>query len=498
MSYSMVEFNAYYGDGMKKKLSKNKNLLLVACRVNDKETYKLICKDESLSEFFDDWAIQLSKQYAFNTVKSYCHSTAQFLDYILEIPKVYDELTPDVMFSAIGLYETFLVNGVNSDSELVKKVANSLNTGKLKANSLQVHFAAINKFMEASENYRDQLIDLEKNDFLKSNTASEQPLFDYSRKETSILVRKNIKEKSWLAGCIAGGTKALKAKILTIDKNLQDDVIFADDFGGDTKAFPFDKAVEMIQSATNVRDKLLWALLFATGCRISEALSILIDDIDFINKRINIIPFESRKEYYKKYIDPKYVDKFSHKGRDKTETFLIQPFEHLFWVYLDQYMNGVDGEKPQYRPGVAHRILFQKIKNGEQGKPFINSYQAALESFKNSSFKVTGIKYTPHSARHTYGYYLKNWCPNGIGKWGFSDAEVQHYMGHHDINSTKKYARNDILKLRAALSYSNMLHTKNPFFSISNEKVKYLENEIQKLQKMIKNINKNQLGLTND
>jgi integrase/recombinase XerD len=37
----------------------------------------------------------------------------------------------------------------------------------------------------------------------------------------------------------------------------------------------------MEQAATNLRDKILIHLLFRLGCRISEALSIKVDDIDF-------------------------------------------------------------------------------------------------------------------------------------------------------------------------------------------------------------------------
>jgi len=35
------------------------------------------------------------------------------------------------------------------------------------------------------------------------------------------------------------------------------------------------------KAATNMRDKLLISLLFRLGCRISEALAISVDDIDF-------------------------------------------------------------------------------------------------------------------------------------------------------------------------------------------------------------------------
>ena len=42
-----------------------------------------------------------------------------------------------------------------------------------------------------------------------------------------------------------------------------------------------DEISQMENAASNLRDRLLINLLFRLGCRISEALSIKVDDIDF-------------------------------------------------------------------------------------------------------------------------------------------------------------------------------------------------------------------------
>ena len=43
------------------------------------------------------------------------------------------------------------------------------------------------------------------------------------------------------------------------------------------------KEIDLLEkAATNLRDRLLIRLLFHLGCRISEALSLKVDDIDFI------------------------------------------------------------------------------------------------------------------------------------------------------------------------------------------------------------------------
>jgi integrase/recombinase XerD len=47
-------------------------------------------------------------------------------------------------------------------------------------------------------------------------------------------------------------------------------------------------------AATNLRDKLLVRLLFHLGCRISEALAIKVEDIDFVHSAVTIEHLKSR------------------------------------------------------------------------------------------------------------------------------------------------------------------------------------------------------------
>lgn len=50
----------------------------------------------------------------------------------------------------------------------------------------------------------------------------------------------------------------------------------------------FEEALALANAATNLRDQLLIRLLLHTGCRISEALALKVDDIDFANSTITI------------------------------------------------------------------------------------------------------------------------------------------------------------------------------------------------------------------
>jgi integrase/recombinase XerD len=51
---------------------------------------------------------------------------------------------------------------------------------------------------------------------------------------------------------------------------------------------------QLSQCATNLRDRLLIHLLFRLGCRISEALAITLDDIDFVKSTVNIQHLKTR------------------------------------------------------------------------------------------------------------------------------------------------------------------------------------------------------------
>jgi len=50
----------------------------------------------------------------------------------------------------------------------------------------------------------------------------------------------------------------------------------------------------LVSVATNLRDKLLIMLLLHLGCRITEALSLKVDDIDFIQGTVNIVHLKRR------------------------------------------------------------------------------------------------------------------------------------------------------------------------------------------------------------
>jgi integrase/recombinase XerD len=55
-----------------------------------------------------------------------------------------------------------------------------------------------------------------------------------------------------------------------------------------------DEINRMEQAAANLRDRLLVHLLFHVGCRVSEALALKVEDVDFTRGTITIVRLKHR------------------------------------------------------------------------------------------------------------------------------------------------------------------------------------------------------------
>lgn len=45
-------------------------------------TFRMICPDHTMTEFFDEWAYQLARAKAFKTTRTYCYAVREMLNYI--------------------------------------------------------------------------------------------------------------------------------------------------------------------------------------------------------------------------------------------------------------------------------------------------------------------------------------------------------------------------------------------------------------------------------
>jgi integrase/recombinase XerD len=458
---------------------------------NGKKFFKLVCSDRLMCDFFDHWCLGLAKIRSYNTVKSYSDAVVVFLNYMFEVEKAKGQLNKSDLHDVLESFESYLVFGSDSDVDIASEAAKNLSSSPQGYATVSLYFTGLNNFLEKSENLRRTIHSLESRGVPTDIRASDTPLTIIDRVKTPAHIQKAVKESSWLSGCINGVMSTIKRKGLSPSVK-SSTVAHTNEHGGDHLTFPIDLCSDLIKSAANLRDRTLWSLIAATGCRISEAQTMRWDDISIdvvknekgeftVNKEILIIDPATRKKTLKRHLTETEISSLPHKGRADNKTYPIEPFATMFWGYFDQYKK--QEMKRNKKQNISdHGFIFRLIPNTE---PVINSYQTLYDSFSVAAKKLTGESYGFHSLRHMYGYYLKNFCPVRIGRklrYGMSLKSVQSYMGHKEIVSTQRYARDDAIKLVAAHSAMNMERNRSPSFSVQDAKIGFLQNEIQRLK----------------
>lgn len=449
---------------------------------NGKSHFVLLSDDGFLSKFFDNWSYQLSRSHPFNTVKSYALDVCILLNFIFEYCSRLLGITPVTLSNALESFEEYLVFGVNSDEQIIREVAIALGATPVSGATASRYIVSANKFIDASEEFRLGMLQLESLGYVPHSYISVFPQGLTFEGMSPGKVRAAIRRNSWFAGCLAGGARRLKCKNLK-PKSKPSLVADTDEHGGDGVAFPLDLAVSMIEGASCTRDALLYSGAAAFGPRIVELLTLTFDDVKCAQEKIYIVDPQSRQRELSQWLPADEVKKISHKARATPETYGIEPFASHFWVLYAQYYEEVQ-EFERANPFVPrHRFVFRKLEGGE---PLVNSYQSVYERFREAAFKVTGHYYTPHSMRHMYGYYLVNFCPNPSDpkRFGLPIRTVQKFMGHRELKSTMKYARKDARMLEATLSALNSLRMGAAGFSVSDVRFKHvmqLKNDISEI-----------------
>lgn len=400
------------------------------------------------SEYVD---VLIAKGYANETIEQYAGHVSRFVDFIYELKliSIDDEVHIDSV-KILPLYQEFLTLGVDSSNPLIQKIAN--NIGKKNKTS----FRSISGGIEASLSIFIELKLLDTTDTSFREAIS-------SRRVISNFTINKMVHNSWLEATTRRfGSKRNRQVIKLFPKSARRNAKSSLNNGTKEaidKAFPITKCVDFfsaraITSTSNfsdVRNYLLYSLLASSGVRQSEALQVTVDDIDWENREIKIISPFVRSQIG---LTEEEADRLVFKGRATSETFLIQPFAHVFWTLLKIYM------QIHYKSNVSHRYLFQK----HNGRPLFT----ADKSQRSKTFKAYLLNFKPklthltlHSFRHMYGFYTLNYFPivdkegNATDKQGLPLAYVKILMGHQNISSTAVYARQDLDLIDFMIAASN-------------------------------------------
>lgn len=172
-----------------------------------------------------------------------------------------------------------------------------------------------------------------------------------------------------------------------------------------------------LNSEFDYRNKSMLELMYATGLRVSELVSIEYSNIDFENSIIRI------------------------NGKGKKERII--PLGEVASYYLKVYLS-------DYRSKLLKRNTYNQVFLNNHGKPITRQgFNYILENIR----ELTGIEkeITPHVLRHSFATHLL--------EGGADIRSIQEMLGHENISTTNIYTEvvNDVLRSNYEM-YHNRSH----------------------------------------
>lgn len=301
------------------------------------------------------------------TQKAYSYCLKLYFEYLNDININYKDVNVEILSNFVGwLKNPYRCNKVKSLKKTKSKISN---------NSINLIITAVTNFYEYL--YRTEQIE--------NNTVE--------KLMKQLFIRENSKYKSFLHHANKKGStpkNILKQKIPK--PNIE--------------TLTREEVQEIYNAATNVRDKFLIQLLYETGFRIGEALSLNIEDLVFDLENGHKLKLVDRGDL------PNGVGLKSGGRVIDISQDLMDAFDDYAYEILDELE-------------IDSNFLFVKIKGENKGKPL--EYTDINDIFKRIR-KKTGIDFHPHMFRHTHAtmYY---------------DAtkdikQVQERLGHAQVQTT--------------------------------------------------------------
>nr|WP_314860196.1 tyrosine-type recombinase/integrase [uncultured Undibacterium sp.] len=470
-----------------------KNVTLVPYEKNGVTSYKLLGPTGEIRVYtvFSDTLLTSP----FNTRRTYCQHLADFFDYLFEAGfhllsegEARLALTKFELRTIIECWHDYLVIGAASGKELVRLVTTTLPRRLCDSSTSSKKHAALRSFLALSEQLRAEASELVSIGMLISKVEYDvSPLFN----EINSIIKVSGKEKaaqmhnSMLAGVIHSRDIATrKATILHVSPGQPYDP---------SSAFPLEIAQKFIDALPTYRDKALYSLYAASGCRSSEGLQLLLEDIkidttDPSRNKVLLVDPKHRKNH------PSYLaltamerDRLSWKGRETSEAFLIEPFASMFFSYLQEYL------RKEYYPHNRHSFVFQILKSGvARGQPYFLASAQSRQQIFDTAARVVGVPESvsgPHSFRHAYGTYLLNYFPLGGDKYGLPMGIIRVMMGHKSLSSTEKYAMHDRDLINVRISLANiLLYRSGSVRSFVEQKLDAMRAQVANFEKLSKTL----------
>jgi integrase len=302
-----------------------------------------------------------------NTQKTYCYALKQYFLYLEEAGKDYREIMLENLAEFVGwLRSPYKSTKVTSLRPVqAKKTEKTVN---LTVTAVTSFYDYLYRNEELSHDLVEKLM---RQVFIGGRTRYKSFLYHVNKDKPSVRNVLKVKEP--------------RKRIQTLTK---------------------EQVQQVLVATTNIRDTFLIQLLFETGLRIGEALSLFLEDFKFDHGKGHRIRLTDRGE----------LENGAKLKTGEREIFVSQSLMDLY----DDYLYGVIDELK-----IDTNFVFVKLRGKNAGKPMIYSDVEAL--FKRLRQK-TGIDVHPHLFRHTHAtmYYQET----------KDIKQVQERLGHSQIQTT--------------------------------------------------------------
>nr|WP_207746338.1 tyrosine-type recombinase/integrase [Clostridium paraputrificum] len=308
-----------------------------------------------------------NSEKSFNTQKTYCYSLKLYFEYLEQIDIDYKNVNINILSDFVG----WLRNPYESDKVVNIKPTKAKRTEK-----------TVNLIITVVTNFYDYLYRTEEID--------------------SDMVDKLMKQ------VFTGGNRHYKDFLYHVnkDKPLSKNILKIKEPRRKVKILTKEEMQKVYNATTNIRDEFLIKLLFETGLRIGEALSLFIEDIIF----------DHNKGHRIKLVDRGELPNGAMLKTGEREIHISQELIDLFDDYAYDILDELE---------IDTNFIFVKLRGANKGKPL--EYQDVSDLFKRLK-KKTGIDVHAHLLRHTHAtiYYQTT----------KDIKQVQERLGHLQIQTT--------------------------------------------------------------
>ncbi|EPU4701828.1 tyrosine-type recombinase/integrase [Vibrio parahaemolyticus] len=444
-----------------------KQITVVNSRVIETTSHHLfrVDDDTEIEEFrvYEEEIVRLAdttnrkKNLSANSINTYRMHVIKFIDYLHEAGVMGSDTAlilhraHKFVMSYPAYIQKELPHNATHEIETIRELMEGYRP-KLGNNSINVHLNAVEHYIKISERHgRSAHTRLCRAMGVSPSESEYQPLFEQVWNSTEITQAQKLYWQNHTAiGAILGAHNIRGETNQVFSRRPSDDSPVRD------KVAITQEQIEQFlnQESLSDRDRTLFALLFASGLRISEALLLQLGHIDFTQRRIFLPPNISKRGLTSE--ENKLCSAWKGRKTPHHEVNLFGVAEEIFWKSLDKLLLTMTTD-------YSHDFLFTFDNGKNKGRPFLLTQRAdekrghtnIVTRFKKALREVgisEDLLHGPHFARHALVFYLHYECPrlteDGELLFGYEAENVRDLIGHVSYTSTVNYKRDNSEKLR--------------------------------------------------